>query len=44
MNHFPEEKREDGKGIPGRTSSLYIDLEDSWFISGTDEEEHENEI
>lgn len=38
-NHFPEEKQEGGKGVPGRTNSL-----DSWFIAGTNEEEHENEI
>lgn len=44
LNHFPEAEPEDEKGIPGRESSLYIDLKESWFVPKSQEEEHENEV
>lgn len=36
--------QEYGKNIPGRGSSLYINLKDSWFVPGSEEEECEHEI
>lgn len=44
LNHFPEGEQEYGKNIPSRGSSLYINLKDSWFVPGSEEEEREHEI
>lgn len=43
LNHFLEGEQEDGKSIPGRGSSLYTNLKDSWFFPGSEEEKRENE-
>lgn len=41
MNCFLQEEQ-NGEGIPGRGSRVYLSLEDSWIILAGEEEEYEN--
>lgn len=41
VNCFLQEEQ-DGKGIPGQGSRVYLSLENSWIILASEEEEYEN--